>query len=105
MNGSDPSLDLSVLIPVYNETDNVSPLHSEIGAALRDAGLSYEIIFVDDGSTDGSRAKLTALQEADPEHVRVAFLLHNAGQTAALSAALDLARGRVLVPMDGDRQN
>lgn len=105
MNGSEPSLDLSVLIPVYNEADNVTLLHAEIGAALRDAGFTYEIIFVDDGSTDGSRAKLTELQKADPEHVRAAFLLHNAGQTAALSAALDLSRGHVLVPMDGDRQN
>lgn len=102
---SDDALDLSVLIPVYNEVENVVPLHEEIARALGPTGLRYEVIFIDDGSTDGSRAKLSAIQESDPEHVRVAFLRHNAGQTAALSAGLDLARGAVLVPMDGDRQN
>ncbi len=99
------TVDLSVLIPVYNEAGNVEQLHQELDASLRPTSLRYEIIFVDDGSNDGSRALLSAIQEADPEHVRVAFLRHNAGQTAALSAGLDLARGEVLVPMDGDRQN
>ena len=98
-------LDLSVLIPVYNEVQNVGPLHAELDATLRGSGLRYEIIFIDDGSTDGSRARLSSIQEGDPEHVRVAFLRHNAGQTAALSAGLDLARGAILVPMDGDGQN
>lgn len=98
-------LDLSVLIPIYNEVQNVGPLHAELDATLRSSGLTYEIIFVDDGSTDGSRAKLVSIQEADPSHVRVAFLRYNAGQTAALSAGLDLSRGRVLIPMDGDGQN
>jgi len=67
--------------------------------------LRYELIFVDDGSTDGTSARLAEIQDADPEHVRIAVLKRNCGQTAALSAALDLARGDVLVPMDGDRQN
>lgn len=98
-------VDLSVLIPVYNEVDNVEPLRDELDAALRPTGWRYELIFVDDGSTDGTAAKLEAIQAADPEHVRAAFLWRNCGQTAALSAALDLARGEVLVPMDGDRQN
>ena len=96
---------LSVLIPVLNEAENVAPLHEEIGRALDPSGFSYEVIFVDDGSTDGTPARLEAIQKADPEHVRVAFLWRNGGQTAALSAALDLARGDVLIPMDGDRQN
>ena len=100
-----PTIDLSVLIPVYNEVDNVVPLHEELNQVLVASSLRYELIFVDDGSTDGTRAKLEAIQSADPEHVRVAFLRRNCGQTAALSAALDLARGAVLVPMDGDRQN
>src|SRR5262249_48616015 len=69
------------------------------------SGLRYELIFVDDGSTDGTAAALQAIQDADPDHVLVAFLRRNCGQTAALSAALDLARGATLVPMDGDRQN
>lgn len=99
------TIDLSVLVPVYNETDNVEPLHAELDAVLSPSGKSYELIFVDDGSTDGTQAKLEAIQRRDPEHVRVAFLRRNCGQTAALSAALDLARGRVLVPIDGDLQN
>ena len=98
-------VDLSVLIPVYNEVDNVGPLHEELDRVLRPSGLAYELIFVDDGSKDGTSAKLAAIQESDPEHVLVASLVRNGGQTAALSAALDLARGAVLVPMDGDRQN
>jgi glycosyltransferase involved in cell wall biosynthesis len=98
-------LDLSVLIPVYNELENVAPLHAELDAALRPLGFEYELIFVDDGSVDGTAAELEAIQARDPDHVRVAFLWRNCGQTAALSAALDLARGEILVPIDGDRQN
>ena len=99
------ALDLSVLIPVRDEVENVEPLHAELDAVLRPTGLDYELIFVDDGSTDGTRARLEAIQARDPAHVRVAILRRNCGQTAALSAALDLSRGRVLVPMDGDLQN
>jgi glycosyltransferase involved in cell wall biosynthesis len=96
---------LSVLIPVFNEVENVGPLHAELSAALGPLPFRYELIFVDDGSIDGTAAELAAIQRRDPEHVRVAFLWRNCGQTAALSAALDLARGEVLVPIDGDRQN
>jgi glycosyltransferase involved in cell wall biosynthesis len=99
------AVDLSVLVPVYNEADNLAPLHGELDEVLGKMGLAYEIIFVDDGSSDGSAARLDEIQKRDPEHVRVAFLRRNCGQTAALSAALDLSRGEVLVPMDGDRQN
>jgi glycosyltransferase involved in cell wall biosynthesis len=105
MTDADPAPDLSVLIPVYNEVDNVGPLHDELSRVLTGAGLRYELIFVDDGSTDGTAARLAAIQEADSSYVRVAFLKRNCGQTAALSAALDLAKGSILVPMDGDRQN
>ena len=99
------SIDLSVLIPVFNEVDNVEPLHAELDAVLRTLPLRYELIFVDDGSTDGTGSRLEAIQGCDHDHVRVAFLRRNCGQTAALSAALDLARGEILVPIDGDRQN
>jgi glycosyltransferase involved in cell wall biosynthesis len=102
---ADPSVDLSVLIPVLNEAANVGTLHHELTAVLGPTGLHYEVIFVDDGSTDGTPARLAAIQDGDPDHVRVAFLRRNCGQTAALSAALDLARGSVLIPMDGDLQN
>ena len=109
MAGNSPAsngrLDLSVLIPVYNEVDNVEPLHDELDAVLRPGPASYELIFVNDGSTDGTAGRLEAIQRRDPEHVRVALLRRNCGQTAALSAALDLARGEVLIPIDGDRQN
>ena len=102
---SAPAPDLSVLIPVFNEVENVGPLHEELERVLRPLPLRYELIFVDDGSTDGTAATLEAIQDRAPEHVRVAFLRRNCGQTAALAAALDLARGEILVPMDGDRQN
>ncbi|AGA29831.1 glycosyltransferase family 2 protein [Singulisphaera acidiphila] len=98
-------LDLSVLIPVYNEVQNVEPLHQELQQVLGSLSLRYELIFVDDGSSDGTRAKLGEIQDQDPEHVRVVYLRRNCGQTAALSAGLDLARGDILIPMDGDRQN
>ena len=101
----EPDLDLSILVPVYNEVGNVGELHGELSAVLGPLGLSYEIIFVDDGSTDGTAARLARIQDLDPDHVRVAFLRRNCGQTAALSAALDLSRGFTLIPMDGDRQN
>jgi glycosyltransferase involved in cell wall biosynthesis len=104
-NAAGTALDLSVLIPVYNEVDNVVPLHEELDRVLKPLSLRYELIFVDDGSTDGTAAKLALIQNTDPEHVLIAFLKHNCGQTAALSAALDLSRGAVLLPMDGDRQN
>ena len=106
-NGSadSPPLDLSILVPVYNEVGNVEALHGELDQVLRSLDLTYELIFVDDGSTDGTAALLARVQDADPEHVRVAFLRRNCGQTAALSAALDLSRGSILIPMDGDRQN
>ncbi len=103
--GEGPRVALSVLVPVYNEVENVVPLHQELDAVLRPTGMTYELIFVDDGSTDGTRKRLLEIQDRDPDHVRAAFLRRNCGQTAALSAALDLARGDVLVPMDGDRQN
>jgi|SRR5579864_29989 len=97
--------ELSVLIPVYNEAGNVVPLYEELDRVLRSLGISYELIFVDDGSIDGTTGRLAEILERDPEHVRLAFLRRNCGQTAALSAALDLARGSILLPMDGDLQN
>jgi glycosyltransferase involved in cell wall biosynthesis len=100
-----PIPELSILIPVYNEAGNVVELHRELDVVLRELGQPYELIFVDDGSTDGTAALLAQIQDSDPEHVRVAFLRRNCGQTAALSAALDLSRGSILIPMDGDRQN
>ena len=67
-NGSadSPPLDLSILVPVYNEVGNVAPLHGELDAVLQPLGSTYELIFVDDGSTDGTAAALARIQDADP---------------------------------------
>ena len=97
--------DLSIIIPVFNEVDNVGPLHREIHDALDATAISYEILFVNDGSRDGTDKVLRQLQSADPAHTRLVLLRRNCGQTAAMSAGLDHARGAVLIPMDGDRQN
>jgi dolichol-phosphate mannosyltransferase len=89
---------LSIVIPVFNEEGNVSQLQSELASAL--AGLSYELIFVDDGSTDN-----TVLKIARKEGVRIVQFEKNAGQSAALYAGLQAGRGEVLALIDGDLQN
>jgi glycosyltransferase involved in cell wall biosynthesis len=95
---------ISVFLPVLNEEPNLRPLHEKMQAALAELGLSAEVIYVDDGSTDGSLEVLREISDADPR-VRVISLRRNYGQTAAMSAGIDAARGRVLVPMDADLQN
>jgi glycosyltransferase involved in cell wall biosynthesis len=97
-------MDLSVVIPVHNEVDNLDGLHGELDTALRPLGLTYELIFVDDGSRDGSFARLQALRERDPRAV-VIKLARNFGQTAALAAGLAHSHGADVVLIDGDRQN
>ncbi len=98
------SLDLSIVIPVHNEAPNLAELHREITATLDGGPLSYEVLFVDDGSTDGSFELMASLRESDPR-VRVIRFRRNFGQTAAFSAGFNYARGRVIVTADGDRQN
>jgi len=95
---------LSIVIPIFNEEENVPILAEEIRAALDPHGIRYEVIAVDDGSTDGSWSRLESVRAADPRWVLVA-LRRNFGQTAALSAGFDHARGEVIVPLDGDLQN
>jgi glycosyltransferase involved in cell wall biosynthesis len=95
---------LSIVIPVFNEEENIPLLADEIRRALEPQGIVYEVIAVDDGSTDGSWARLEAVRAADPRWILVA-LRRNFGQTAALSAGFDHARGEVIVPLDGDLQN
>jgi glycosyltransferase involved in cell wall biosynthesis len=96
--------EVSVFLPVYNEEPNLRPLHAKLDAALRTLGRSAEIVYVDDGSTDGSLNILRELAQTDPR-VRVVALRRNYGQTAAMAAGIDAARGKVLIPMDADLQN
>src|SRR5215831_20590504 len=95
--------ELSVVIPVHNESDNVNPLTERLTTVLKGYKPSYEILFVDDGSTDGTFDKLRALHVADP-HIKVVRFARNYGQTPALAAGFDHACGQVVVAMDGDLQ-
>lgn len=95
---------LSVVIPVFNEEENVPLLAEEIRRALDPQGIAYEVVAVDDGSTDGTWARLEDVRAQDPRWVLVA-LRRNFGQTAAMSAGFDHARGDVIVTMDADLQN
>lgn len=97
-------VDLSVVVPLYNEQDNVAGLHQAVTKGLAALGLDYELILVDDGSRDATFANAQALVARDAR-VRVVRLRRNYGQTAAMSAGIRHARGRVLVTMDGDLQN
>ncbi len=94
---------LSVVLPVFNEEDNLQPLHESLTKALTD--YSYELVFVDDGSADGSLNELIRLTEVDPKHTRVVELGRNHGQTAAIAAGIDYSDGEVVVLMDADLQN
>ncbi len=96
--------EVSVVIPVYNEVENVPDLHRELTRALETMGRPYEIIVVDDGSRDGTLERLLEIEAADPR-LRVLRLRRNFGQTAAFSAGFDHARGDVVVTSDGDLQN
>lgn len=95
---------LSVVLPVYNELENLEILHNQLKAVLTRLGRTYEIIYVDDGSSDGSLSKLLEIAEAD-DAVVVIQLRRNFGQTAALSAGIDNARGEIVVCQDADLQN
>jgi glycosyltransferase involved in cell wall biosynthesis len=96
--------DISVFLPVFNEEPNLRPLHAKMTEALAALGRTAEIIYVDDGSSDGSLEVLREIASGDAR-VRVIALRRNYGQTAAMSAGIDAARGRVLIPMDADLQN
>ena len=96
--------ELSVVIPVYNEAPNLEPLHREFTDVLTSLGRPYEIILVDDGSTDGSFETLKRLQAAD-RHMRVIQFRRNFGQTAAFAAGFAAARGSLIITADADLQN
>jgi glycosyltransferase involved in cell wall biosynthesis len=97
-------IQLSVVIPLFNEEDNISPLYNELTTALESLGVVYEIIIVDDGSTDRSFELLRALQSEDERLVIIRFR-RNFGQTAAFAAGFDRARGGIVVTLDADLQN
>jgi len=102
--GTTGAPDVSVFHPVFNEEPKLRPLHEKLDRAMTQLGRTAEIIYVDDGSSDGS---LDVLREiaAEDSRVRVIALRRNYGQTPAMSAGIDAARGRVLIPMDADLQN
>ena len=95
---------LSILIPVYNEEGNLSFLCEKLLVALKKAGRPYEVIFVDDGSSDGSLEILLGLRDKNP-NIKIISFSRNFGQTAALSAGIDFSKGEIIIPMDGDLQN
>src|SRR5579859_5782803 len=95
---------LSIIIPVYNEEKNIPILHEKLNKVMQRQDYSYEIIFVDDGSADGTYAQLQSIVKRD-EHVQVVRLRRNFGQTAAISAGVDHSAGEILIFMDGDLQN
>jgi glycosyltransferase involved in cell wall biosynthesis len=103
MDAPNPTLALSIVLPVYNEAGSLSSLIPELTAALRQMGRSYEIIAVDDGSSDDSMAVLRQLQEDEP-CLRIVQFRRNFGQTAAFTAGFDYARGEIIVTMDADGQ-
>jgi glycosyltransferase involved in cell wall biosynthesis len=98
-------MNLSLIIPVYNEQDNLPMLFEAIDQTMNSLGKTWEVIFVDDGSRDKSLSVLQAQAEKDPEHVRVISFRRNFGQTAAIAAGLDYSQGDIIVLLDADMQN
>jgi glycosyltransferase involved in cell wall biosynthesis len=96
--------DISVVVPLHDEVENVDELHAQLTRSLESMGRPYEILLVDDGSTDGTTARLLDIEARDAR-VRVLRLRRNFGQTAAFSAGFDHARGGIVVTCDGDLQN
>ena len=97
-------LDVSIVIPLLNEEDNVDLLYQSLDKALKEIGKSSEIIFIDDGSSDSTFSRLKKIQQTD-DRVLVIRFRRNFGQTAAFSAGFDYARGDVIITLDGDLQN
>jgi glycosyltransferase involved in cell wall biosynthesis len=95
---------ISVTIPICNEVGNISELHSRVRDALEALGRPWELIIVNDGSIDGSEELLDRIAASDP-HMKVVHLRRNFGQTAAMMAGFDFAKGDIIIPMDGDLQN
>jgi glycosyltransferase involved in cell wall biosynthesis len=97
-------MDISIVVPLFNERDNLVPLHEELMNVMGMVGRPYEILFVDDGSSDGSADVLRDIKASDPA-VRVIRLARNSGQTAALQCGFSNARGEVVIAIDADGEN
>jgi glycosyltransferase involved in cell wall biosynthesis len=97
-------VDLSIVVPIYNEEESINALYENITGALSGTGINYELILVDDGSSDRSYLLLKSIAN-DDSRIKVIRFRRNFGQTAAMAAGFDAATGRVVVPMDGDLQN
>ena len=95
---------ISVIVPFYNEEDSIAPLHAAIVAAVEPLHIPFEMVFVDDGSRDATCARGEAIARRDAR-VRIVKFRRNYGQTAAMAAGIDYARGEILITMDGDLQN
>lgn len=100
---ADPQL--SAVIPVYNEVGSLQQMYDELCAGLSATGRTYEILFINDGCTDGSAAKLDELATSDPEHVRVIHFRKNFGKSPALAAAFERVRGQIVLTLDADLQD
>ncbi len=100
-----PPVALSAVVPVFDEVESLPTFHAELVDALRQLGMSSEIVYVDDGSTDGSTEVLSKLQANDPTLVRVVVLRRNFGKSGALAAGFREARGDLLVTLDADGQD
>ena len=98
------TIEISIVVPVYNEKENLVLLDQEITKSIKPLNKSYEVILVDDGSMDGSSELIRALQEKNSA-IRLIRFGHNHGQTAAFAAGFDKARGDIIVTMDADLQN
>jgi len=98
------NIDLSVVVPVYNEDNNIDPLYREIGSALSSLTKTYEIVFVDDGSNDNTFQVLKEIQERD-KRVKIIKFRRNFGKSVALNSAFNFVKGNIIITMDGDLQD
>jgi len=102
--GTDKSIYISVVVPLYNERENVNRLNNALHYVLKSLNCSYEILYIDDGSKDGTREVLKKISQSNP-CIRSILLRRNFGQSAAMAAGFKLSRGEIVVTMDGDLQN
>ena len=101
---NDPPIRYSIVVPFYNEQENIPPLYVKLTEVMDAIGERYELVFVDDGSKDKTFKVLSDIYEHDPR-VNVVQLRRNFGQAPALKAGFDFARGEVIISMDGDLQH